>query len=780
MSLDLKTKVKKSLEVIKFNHGVLPDDTYIDKFIDSLKERLTDSDQLSDWGLLSFLNSVLDDNSAASLQVFAVRLSQVIVKNLPHETDRVIKTIPSSLLCYNTGQYDDAETVELQANRGLDTAVLHAVAGFLVELMQVSNEPAVLKTSQFCVQVGLWSKFVKPMLLDAVDKSLHLTKICEQLLVALVGTMVTAAEVRGRTETFANFDKVVKQIFGDLATMAGPPAHQTRPLLRVLETSRQSRNYMNEDKGLVRGLRQRLVGNTMRYSEIKDTLDLLAQLGGSDSVKHLMLSVLDSFEDYSESTIKAVILVALKHYRDFRKCSVYFLDMFLFGKDSEEILNLCIFTVAIITSLKICDTELHEKITAILTKVLEDGHKDLQEGISEKLAINAVVSCRDRLSKNDKHFCELIQTKIGILARVLKRYMGVSDSLKSNIIMLLSTVFQFSDSCENLSDVIQIILWQASGISWGIRDSAFQCISSLVSNTHLMNRLSFDQLKMVANVLQASKCDENSFIRAAVLKAFSFFVGNGGLDHMDAILLINDMKKVLAGDTEAIVRREAVGVIRTIYHNLDPVDKETRRLIEYVMIQSLLDFDWEVKLNVVGFWNSVVEVLKDRDNIVRELTDHNCLTAAVMAVKDYEDVVVECALKLIETIKAVSGLGNNVERSLKYRKLERDNEKCNTALAGKPHHNKLHVNVDDVIDDIVTSEEVDLVKELISQSKKISAVDETNCDDVQVKIKPEKFVELLENLDFDISDRNDRLESALDDIIQVGVGEALVEGIDCY
>ena len=29
MSLDLKTKVKKSLEVIKFNHGVLPDDTYM-------------------------------------------------------------------------------------------------------------------------------------------------------------------------------------------------------------------------------------------------------------------------------------------------------------------------------------------------------------------------------------------------------------------------------------------------------------------------------------------------------------------------------------------------------------------------------------------------------------------------------------------------------------------------------------------------------------------------------------------------------------------------------
>ena len=27
------------------------------------------------------------------------------------------------------------------------------------------------------------------------------------------------------------------------------------------------------------------------------------------------------------------------------------------------------------------------------------------------------------------------------------------------------------------------------------------------------------------------------------------------------------MKKVLAGDTEAIVRREAVGVIQTIYHN---------------------------------------------------------------------------------------------------------------------------------------------------------------------------------------------------------------------
>jgi len=763
---------KKALEIITKEEGELKDDTYLDKLLDCSKESLSSTQQLEDWQILPFVRNSLSEDSPDSLKVFAIRLVSVILSKLPDQVLPLLELVPQTI--YRPDQ---------------EPPVLFAVCDFLCHVFETWHVP----------NVGIWETFLRPIMEENVGKSFHLTKVIENLTVSLILVLGRSSNAEVSKDNFA---EKIDDIMDDLWTPTDEITKflcQVKPLLKIFQEVRVNKtllkieNAQNLRRNLMGSIKSGTLMKNFSYSEMKSILELLVYLvedvSPVDAMSELLETIVKS-GNYSDSTVKAAIYVSLKHNKRFKNLGTFFLNNLHQEEMGDECVPFCIFTISVLNSLEIfkCDSICAEVLQAFSKCQFDEDGKDLTDGRDVKLFRNFTVFFKNSLECKASVSSDILELQKPMI-RILKRYMGVSDVLKSDILVFLTTVLNVMEECGNMSETIQIILVQASSVSWDVRDSALVCISSILSNPSLDKELNHCDLKKIKNVVEVAKKDCNSFIRAAASRTLAVFIENCDIGHLDQTQLINDFKSCLAADTEAISRREAVKLNQTFHHKLLKIggENENIKAVENLMIKALFDFDWEVKVNVVNFWKSAMHLIIKQSggsDLLERLSEHGCLTAIVIAVDDYEHLVASKARELVDITKQLT----NIEgKNTKYRRVEYP-VIANKHKANVVEEEDSFSEIDDVIDDIVNRKNEDLMKDFMKENPSKDLVKENikgrNCGVSKSTVRhitPELYVSFLS--DFDCDDDKDspcRLTSVLGDIMEAARGTGLVEDIDCY
>ena len=130
---------------------------------------------------------------------------------------------------------------------------------------------------------------------------------------------------------------------------------------------------------------------------------------------------------------------------------------------------------------------------------------------------------------------------------------------------------------------------------------------------------------------------------------------------------------IIQNDTEAFARRAAIDLLVKLWTH-DLVDSTRSHDIEKVMQNAIYDFDWEVKLRVLAFWEQVQGALgpqpvkrdgmkrghDDVINVLQPLCDCGGLTVLLEAFDDYDKAVQKKACVMLKTLKTSCAL-NDIE-----------------------------------------------------------------------------------------------------------------------
>ncbi|KAJ8319158.1 hypothetical protein KUTeg_004249 [Tegillarca granosa] len=146
---------------------------------------------------------------------------------------------------------------------------------------------------------------------------------------------------------------------------------------------------------------------------------------------------------------------------------------------------------------------------------------------------------------------------------------------------------------------------------------------------------------------------------------------------------------ILVNDSEAFVRRSVTSLIVAVYPNNTIVSSKIKQLIYNVMLKNVDDFDWEVKLKTLEFWQLLIEeelkIYNDRKNCpldsipsyvsglyqetsrraklqnkdelktvisgIKKLQDIGCWEALCKLMEDYDQSVSEQTCKLVIRVR---------------------------------------------------------------------------------------------------------------------------------
>ncbi|CAH1794750.1 unnamed protein product [Owenia fusiformis] len=266
-------------------------------------------------------------------------------------------------------------------------------------------------------------------------------------------------------------------------------------------------------------------------------------------------------------------------------------------------------------------------------------------------------------------------------------------------------------------------------VDWSIRDSAVKLIKDLM--TGLGNEMMLKVCGCMKNygiisTVYGSLKDGESYVRSTTLATLSHVVENTGawsttggentglwscfLSQVGGLQeVLNDIFKIIREDTEAVARRPAVTCLTTIYrcnicNSVESQEMQNiRESVYQCMADAMDDFDWEVKMNSLLFWETVLldvtkekvhdivpsyaaglfpppkkqkigqhfdktEHVHDADDVqraIRNLCENGCLGALLSGVRDYESQVVIKACQLIQKFRIFIEVAGITRESLK-------------------------------------------------------------------------------------------------------------------
>jgi len=137
--------------------------------------------------------------------------------------------------------------------------------------------------------------------------------------------------------------------------------------------------------------------------------------------------------------------------------------------------------------------------------------------------------------------------------------------------------------------------------------------------------------------------------------------------------VVEKVTAIIQNDTEAFARRAAIDLLAKLWRQ-DLVDSTRSHDIEKVMQNAIYDFDWEVKLRVLTFWEQVQGALgpqpvkpdgtkrghDDITSVLQPLCDCGGLTVLLEAFDDYDKAVQKKACVMLRTLKTSYAL-NDIE-----------------------------------------------------------------------------------------------------------------------
>ncbi|XP_046751934.1 uncharacterized protein LOC124414869 isoform X2 [Diprion similis] len=194
--------------------------------------------------------------------------------------------------------------------------------------------------------------------------------------------------------------------------------------------------------------------------------------------------------------------------------------------------------------------------------------------------------------------------KVCIQALSLCR-MGIENFMAPNLVLLMKLDRQSDEMglvlCKRLHDA-----------EWQVRNSVLQVINTIA-------KISEDKYPAFQDLLLANQfpqlivdivtTDEIGYVRATAVKCLSTFVRLDKiwaekLYHLD---LTNVAVNLIANETEAIVRREAVILVKELYVYRKCLESTLDKITNAMSAAAILDLHWEVRVNALDFWSQFIK-----------------------------------------------------------------------------------------------------------------------------------------------------------------------------
>ncbi|CAK1596487.1 unnamed protein product [Parnassius mnemosyne] len=426
--------------------------------------------------------------------------------------------------------------------------------------------------------------------------------------------------------------------------------------------------------------------------------------------------------------------------------------------------------------------------------------------------------------------CKFVVTALNMIAMTVKKF------LPPNLSLLME-----SKPGSAMHELGKLIYVKLHDFQWEVRDSALELLLvcteiSFIKFPPFQDQITSNKLIDVAATLALN--DHEFYVRASALKCLGAASKVNNVWEQLKLQYPNIQELVLSimmENPEGIVRKEACNVLCEIYQNIKitPVFRQT--LYECMVSTALNDFHWEVQLNALRFWKSVIqqllnaqgmldgtfppvtfskesrkivtlnekEIQKRLQKTLEELASIGCLTVLVKLLHDESEV------EIMESALSISMELYNILNQYKVPEILKPNEgdpksvdelDCKIKLRDYTSNDTITEvetdttnKVNNVIDGILNVDDVNLLSMMYERQMMLQN-DEPQVNEQQNRAKllkfasPYLFVTHLKSKDFKTVIEQKKkwkegiksLSSLLDDVLGIYELNEDVNSLDCY
>nr|CAD7568552.1 unnamed protein product [Timema californicum] len=207
----------------------------------------------------------------------------------------------------------------------------------------------------------------------------------------------------------------------------------------------------------------------------------------------------------------------------------------------------------------------------------------------------------EQLLNNPCLSAKLAVKTLKLMQRTIQSYMP------PNLALLVNTM-----GGSSINQLGPLIHKRMHDVSWEVRDSALELLHTIATISYvkftafqghvLENELCSLALSLVLD-------DSESYVRVSALKCLAamVMVSRYWTDCLCSKNLPNLMITILRNESEGIVRREAAELIKEIFVHQKFMKSVEDEIYQAMTIAATSDLYWEVKVNVLSFWEKVIE-----------------------------------------------------------------------------------------------------------------------------------------------------------------------------
>jgi len=231
--------------------------------------------------------------------------------------------------------------------------------------------------------------------------------------------------------------------------------------------------------------------------------------------------------------------------------------------------------------------------------------------------------------------------------------LSVCEELRGTVLLLLASLLPSLPTSSLPSSLLpSLCTLSLESSSWGVRDSALSCLSSLLASPSLLPLL-LPSLPLLLSSLRLSlTTSATSYVRAAALRTCTSLASTPASLHLPTSSLLALLPFAVTTPTsvelhvdpstffeeqEEVVRRDLVLFLTATYRRMLGQEKEKKdgkEKVEKELVEDFLVFvmareqDWEVKVLAAAFWKLLVD-----EELVEE---ERVLVGLVLGCTDYE------------------------------------------------------------------------------------------------------------------------------------------------
>ncbi|XP_050460941.1 uncharacterized protein LOC126856466 [Cataglyphis hispanica] len=388
------------------------------------------------------------------------------------------------------------------------------------------------------------------------------------------------------------------------------------------------------------------------------------------------------------------------------------------------------------------------------------------------------------------------------------------------------------DSDSHMNGIGPMLFKRLHDPNWEVRDSVLEVLNTIATISEnkypaFQDFLLTNQFPKVA--IEIAKTDGESYVRASALTFIATTVRINKLweQQLSQIDLTEMAINLLENESEAIVRREAVNLIKELYVHQKWSKEVIDSMLRAMSVSAVFDLHWEVKTNALMFWGHFVkshltdqgmldnsfpnvtfskehrkivalnetEIKRRLNKALDELARQSCLGVLLVTLKDDSD---------FEVCKASATIIGKLKSCLLKYKLDKpslpaeNNATIDTAyiketpLVFSSPSDKESRNASHVIEEIVDSNDTNLLaaiyKSSMNMNGEVVKEEEKKMLDYISSVTRQDFLHAIFNCDINayIEEKNRWLktytssfESILDDILTM-YKQKDINSMDCY